>query len=173
MTVKNTTFTPVEQNLKDILAVLDETGKPYFITQRNRPKAVIIRYEDFSALVEQAGERLPRIVRRPEISGGEPLIQGTRISVRHIVERVQAGQSTEDVLAALPHLTAAQIYAALSYYYEYQHEIDELIQESQPERVIAILDPKDYPERHRRIEKAADGVAVVRSDAERSACCPG
>ena len=139
--------------------MLDETGKPYFITQRNRPKAVVLHYEDYSALVEQARERGPRIIRRPEISGGEPIIQGTRISVRHIVERVRGGQSADDVLAALPHLTAAQIYAALSYYYDYRREIDQLIQESRPERIIATQGLK--------VEKAADGVAIARSDAER------
>jgi len=159
MTVKNSSPTRVQQKLKDILAVLDETGKPYFITQRNRPKAVLIRYEDYSALVEQAGERGPRIIRRPEISGGEPIIQGTRISVRHIVERVRAGQSADDILAALPHLTAAQVYVALSYYYEYRREIDQLIQESQSDRIIAIQGLK--------VEQAADGVATARSDAGR------
>ena len=139
--------------MKDILAVLDETGKPYFITQRNSPKAVVIRYDDYSALVAQARERGPHIIRRPEISGGEPIIQGTRISVRHIVERVRAGQTVEDVLAALPHLTAAQVYVALSYYYEYQREIDQLSQESRPERIIATQGLK--------VEKAAAGVAIA------------
>jgi len=153
MTVKNIPPTRVEQKLKDILAGLDETGNPYFVTQRNRPQAVVIRYEDYSALVEQARERGPRIIRRPEISGGEPIIQGTRISVRHIVERVRAGQTVEDVLAALPHLTAAQVYVALSYYYEYQREIDQLTQESRPERIIAAQGLK--------VETAADGVAIA------------
>jgi uncharacterized protein (DUF433 family) len=49
------------------------------------------------------------------VSGGEPLIRGTRISVRHLIERLQAGQSVAEILAALPHLTAAQVYDALSY----------------------------------------------------------
>ena len=159
MTVKNISLTGVGKKLKDILAVLDETGKPYFITQRNRPKAVIIRYEDYDALVKQAKEKGPRIVQRPEISGGEPIIQGTRISVRDIIERVRANQSVEDILAALPHLTAAQIHAALSYYYEYRPEIDRLIEESQPERIIAAQGLK--------VEKVADGVAIAHSDAGR------
>ena len=55
MTVKNSLPTRVQQKLKDILAVLDETGKPYFITQRNRPKAVVIRYEDYSAWSNKPG----------------------------------------------------------------------------------------------------------------------
>jgi len=157
MTVKSTSVGGVGQKLKDILAVLEETGKPYFITRRNRPKAVLVRYEDYSALVEQARERGPRIIRRAEISGGEPIIQGTRISVRHIVERVRAGQSVEEILAALPHLTLAQVHAALAYYYEYKSEIDRLVEQSQSERIIVA--------RGLKVEKVADGVAIVRGDA--------
>ena len=154
MVVKNMLVSGVRQKMVDILAVLDETGKPYFITQHNRPKAVVIHYEDYTTLVEQARERGPRIIRRPEISGGEPIMQGTRISVRHIVERVRSGQSVEDILAALPYLTAAQVYAALSYYYENKPEIDRLIEESQPQPIIAA--------RGLKVEKVADGVATER-----------
>ena len=153
MTVKIIPISEVRQKLKDILAALEATGEPYFITQYSRPKAVLVRYDDYNALVKQATEGHPRIIRRPDISGGEPIIQGTRISVRHIVERVQAGQSVDDILAALPHLTAAQVYDALSYYHDHQAEIDRLIEESRPERVIATQGLK--------VEKVAAGVAVV------------
>ncbi len=159
MTVKIVPISEVRQKLKDILATLEATGEPYFITQYSRPKAVLVRYEDYNALVKQATEGHPRIIRRPDISGGEPIIRGTRISVRHIVERVQAGQSVDDILAALPHLTAAQVYDALSYYHDHQAEIDGLIEESRPERVIAARDLK--------VEKVAEGVAVVHDKAGR------
>ena len=112
-----------------------------------------MRYEDYNTLVEQATEGHPRITRRPDISGGEPIIKGTRISVRHIVERVQAGQSIEEILAALPHLTAAQVYAALSYYHDHQAEIDHLIEEARPERVVTAQDLQ--------VEQVAEGVALV------------
>ena len=151
--VKHRSLSGVRRRLKDILTALDETGTPYFITQRNRPKAVVIRYEDYNGLVEQARQRGPRIIRRPEISRGEPIIQGTRISVRHIIECVRAGQSVEDLLAALPHLTAAQVHAALAYYYEYRGEIDELIEASRPERIVAMQGLK--------VEKIADGGAIA------------
>jgi prevent-host-death family protein len=153
MAVKIIPVSEVRQKLKDILTTLEATGEPYFITQYSRPKAVLVRYEDYNALVDQAAEGQPRITRRPDISGGEPLIRGTRISVRHIVERFQAGQSADDILAALPHLTAAQVYDAFSYYHDHQAEIDQLIEESQPERVIATQGLK--------VEKVANGVAVV------------
>src|SRR5262245_564798 len=104
MTMKTIPVSEVKQKLKDVLATLEATGEPYCITQYSRPKAVLVRYEDYKVLVEQTAKEHRRIVRRPDISGGEPIIRGTRISVRHIVERVQDGQSIEDILAALPHL---------------------------------------------------------------------
>ena len=103
--------------------------------------------------VEQTAKGHPYIVRRPTVSGGEPIIRGTRISVRHLVERIQAGQSIEDILAALPHLTAAQVYAALSYYHDHQSEMDQLIEEGRPERVSAAQGLK--------VEKVAEGVAIA------------
>ncbi len=156
MAVQIIPVSEVRQKLKDILATLEATGEPYFITRYSRPKAVLVRYEDYNALVDRAAEGHPRIVCRPDISGGEPIIRRTRISVRHIVERVQAGQSVDDILAALPHLTATQVYDALSYYYDHQPEIDRLIEESQSERVIA--------KQRLKVEKVAEGVAVVHSE---------
>lgn len=160
MAIKIIPISEVRRKLKDILATLETTGEPYFITQYSRPKAVLVRYEDYNTLVEQAAEGHPRIVRRPDISGGEPIIRGTRISVRHIVERVQAGQSVDDILAALPHLTAAQVYDALSYYHDHQAEMDQLIEESRPERVIAT--------QGLNVEKVVEGVAVVHAPSQAS-----
>ena len=141
------------------MATLETTGEPYLITREQHPKAVLVRYEDYTALVAHKSEEQSHIVCRPDISGGEPLIRGTRISVRHIMERRQAGQSIEETLAALPHLTAAQVYAALSYYYDHQSQIDQLIEDNQPERVIA--------EQGLRAEQVADGVAVVHDQSGR------
>jgi hypothetical protein len=64
------------------------------------------------------------MVRRPEISGRESLTRGTRITVQHIVEQVQAGQTVDTILAAL------------TYYYDHEAELDCLPEESQLERVI-------------------------------------
>ena len=159
MAMKTIPISEVKQKLKDVLATLEATGEPYCITQYSRPKAVLVRYEDYKTLVEQTAKEHPRIVRRSDISGGEPIIRGTRISVPHIVERVQDGQSIEDILAALPHLTAARLYDALSYYHDHRPEIDRLIAESRPERVIAAQGLK--------VEKVAEGVAVAHDQAGR------
>jgi prevent-host-death family protein len=159
MAIKVVPISELRRKLKAVLTTLEATGEPYFVTQYSRPKAVLVRYKDYNALIDRAAEEHPRIVRRADISGGEPIIRGTRISVRHIVERVQAGQSADDILAALPHLTATQVYDALSYYYDHQPEIDELIEESRPEQVIA--------EQSLKAKKVAAGVAVAHTEAGR------
>jgi prevent-host-death family protein len=159
MTVKTIPLSEVRQKLKDILATLEATGEPYLITQHHRPKAVLVRYEDYTALVEQTADGHPYIAHRSTVSGGEPIIRGTRISVRHIIECLQTGQSVEDILAALPHLSAAQVYDALSYYHDHRTEMDRLMEESRPERVIAAQGLK--------VEKIAEGVAVAHDQRER------
>ena len=159
MTVKTIPISEVRRKLSDILATLEKKGEPYVITHHRRPKAVLVRYEDYTALVAQPPAGHASIVCRPTISGGEPVIRGTRISIRHIIERVRSGQSVEDILAALPHLTAAQVYAALSYYYDHQPQIDQLIEESKPERVVNAQGLK--------VKKVADGVAAVHDHAGR------
>ncbi len=158
MAVKIIPISEMRQKLKDVIATLEATGEPYFITQYSHPKAVLVRYEDYNALIEQAEKGQARIVRRSDISGGEPVIQGTRISVRHIIERIQAEQSVEDILAALPHLTSAQVYNALSYYYDHKSEIDQLIQESQLEQVLAV--------QGLHVEQVSEAIAIVRPQSD-------
>jgi uncharacterized protein (DUF433 family) len=36
----------------------------------------------------------------------------------------QLGMSVDEILQSLPHLTAAQVHAALAYYFDHQKEID-------------------------------------------------
>lgn len=57
----------------------------------------------------------PRIVSNPEIMGGKPVIEGTRITVEHILESLAAGRTIEEILDAHPHLTREAIRAALSF----------------------------------------------------------
>jgi uncharacterized protein (DUF433 family) len=56
-----------------------------------------------------------RIVVDPDIMLGKPVIKGTRITVELILKKLAEGASSEDLLAAYPHLTKDDILAALSY----------------------------------------------------------
>lgn len=65
------------------------------------------------------------IVRDPEILGGEPRIEGTRIAVRHVATRVIDAGRTPAYVADQFDLSLAEVYDALSYYYAHTDEIRE------------------------------------------------
>jgi len=73
----------------------------------------------------------PYVVRKPGPRGGEPLIRDTALSVRTIVQRVQMGESPEQIVETFPVLTLAQVYDALSYYHEHTAEIEQYIRENE------------------------------------------
>ncbi|MCZ7569049.1 MAG: DUF433 domain-containing protein [Ardenticatenaceae bacterium] len=72
----------------------------------------------------------PYIVRVEGICGGRPTVKGTRISVRHIAQLYKAGDMVEEILQAHPHLSAAAVYDAISYYLDHQEEIEQEIAEN-------------------------------------------
>ena len=68
------------------------------------------------------------ISQTPNICGGAPVIAGTRIRVSHVAFRYERErQSPDDIVHAYPHLTLAQVHAALSYYYSHREDIDKEI----------------------------------------------
>jgi len=67
---------------------------------------------------------MSRITTDDRICGGEPIIRGTRITVRDIVEYIGIYPSKEEILKALPHLTLEEIDAALAYYDQHHEEIE-------------------------------------------------
>ncbi len=68
---------------------------------------------------------------------GEPIIKGTNTSVRTIVEKWRIGYTPEDLVRGLPHLTLAQVFEAMSYYYDNQAEVDDFIERNRiPDELI-------------------------------------
>ncbi len=71
-------------------------------------------------------EESPYVESTAGVCGGRPRIRGTRIRVSEVAWRyVYAGEAPDEILEAHPHLTLAQLHAALSYYYARRGEIDE------------------------------------------------
>ena len=66
------------------------------------------------------------IVKRTDTK--EPIIQGTRISVRDVVEQWQMGASPEEIPTQYPHVTLAQVFEALAYYHDNKPEVDHFIE---------------------------------------------
>jgi uncharacterized protein (DUF433 family) len=56
-----------------------------------------------------------RIVVKPDVCNGRPVVRGTRITVQTILEFLAAGDSVDDVLEEYPKLTRADVQACLNY----------------------------------------------------------
>ena len=64
------------------------------------------------------------IERRDDVQGGRPVIKGSRFQVSSIVSNHRRGLSVDEILREFPQLTPAQVYDALSYYYDHRAEMD-------------------------------------------------
>jgi uncharacterized protein (DUF433 family) len=56
-----------------------------------------------------------RIVRDPGVMTGKPIVKGTRITVELILTEIAAGTTSAQLLEAYPHLSEADIRAAVAY----------------------------------------------------------
>lgn len=66
----------------------------------------------------------PYIVSDDRILSGAPIVVGTRTPVRAIAELWKFGVTPEEIIVRLPHLTLAQVFDALSYYFDHQEEVE-------------------------------------------------
>jgi uncharacterized protein (DUF433 family) len=57
----------------------------------------------------------PRIVSTPETMFGKPRIDGTRITVEHVLRRLAAGWSVEEIVDQHPRLTKQDVQAAIAF----------------------------------------------------------
>jgi uncharacterized protein (DUF433 family) len=64
------------------------------------------------------------IVRSDDIRGGRPRVAGTGVTVRRIVGWYKQGLTPEEIITEIPHLSLAQVYAALTYYHANRAEIE-------------------------------------------------
>jgi uncharacterized protein (DUF433 family) len=69
----------------------------------------------------------------PNVCGGRLRIEGTRITVNQIAVLCKEGLSAEEISKEYPHLSLAQIYASLAYYYANQEEMEKVLQEEEEE----------------------------------------
>ena len=68
-----------------------------------------------------------KIISDKAIANGEPVMEGTRTTVRTVVAYSRILPSREELLATLPHLQPGQVEAALIYYRDHKGEIDAYI----------------------------------------------
>lgn len=56
-----------------------------------------------------------RIIRDPQLCGGEPVFKGTRVALRTVLASLAAGDTPEEILADFPSLLSADIQAAIAF----------------------------------------------------------
>ncbi|MDH3598450.1 MAG: DUF433 domain-containing protein [Candidatus Tectomicrobia bacterium] len=79
----------------------------------------------------------------PNICGGKPRIAGTRICVQDIyLWHELHSLSADEIVDAYPHLTLADVYAALAYYHDH---CDDIHHDIEAGRVLAESLKKHYP----------------------------
>jgi uncharacterized protein (DUF433 family) len=75
-----------------------------------------------------------------KIIGLQAVLKGTRIPVSIIIGYLRLGETPASLVEnILPHLTLAQVYDALSYYYDHQDEIEQELRENTEEYGRAYL----------------------------------
>ncbi|HEX8597518.1 MAG TPA: DUF433 domain-containing protein [Chloroflexia bacterium] len=71
------------------------------------------------------------ITRTPGVRDSLPCIAGTAVSVMRIANYHNMGYTAEEIADGYGHITLAQVYAAITYYYANKDEIDTDISEEQ------------------------------------------
>jgi uncharacterized protein (DUF433 family) len=85
---------------------------------------------------------------------GVSWIDDTNVKVIEVIlERIAHGSSPEELHFQHPHLSLAQVHAALSYYYDHQLELDAEI-ERELEEVAELEAQAAYSPLHRRLRAA-------------------
>jgi len=55
------------------------------------------------------------IIRNPKICGGEPVIKGTRVTLRTVLASLAEGATTEEIIKDFPTLTEQDVRAAIAF----------------------------------------------------------
>lgn len=56
-----------------------------------------------------------RIIKDPAICGGEPVIKGTRVRVKIILDNLTEGHNADGIVKSYPTLTVADVNAAIAF----------------------------------------------------------
>ncbi len=64
------------------------------------------------------------IARSDDVRGGRQRVAGTGVTVQRIVGWYKQGLTPEEISTEIPHLSLAQVYAALTYYHANRDKIE-------------------------------------------------
>ena len=78
----------------------------------------------------------PHIIRREGVCGGQPIIDGLRVTVRHVAMLYLHGENILEIADAL-NLTEAQVFHGLSCFFDHRDEISALIAQKEQAHAAA------------------------------------
>jgi len=127
-------------------------GKICFILKHQ-----FLRMNMKAAKILKLPQRQSKVARHPEILGGKPVIAGTRIPVRLILDHLAEGYMPQEIIFEYPTLTRADIRAALRFASRAIEKIEnadmETISLSANSKFLAII------ERSRARQEAEGGIS--------------
>ena len=97
-----------------------------------------------------------RIVKTPEVLGGKPRIEGRRLGVYFVREKVEGAGLSPDTFAAKFDVDVADVYHALAYFHDHPEEMAEI----ERRRKQVIEEAKDDP----RVVTGPDDVENAESE---------
>jgi uncharacterized protein (DUF433 family) len=56
-----------------------------------------------------------RIVSRPDVCGGAPVVKGTRVRVKVVLDNLASGLSAEEIVSSYPTLTLEDVRAVIAF----------------------------------------------------------
>ena len=67
------------------------------------------------------------IVRSPDVRGGHPRAEATRIGVHDVIGLIVNGATVDEVCRSFPDLKRSHVYECLAYWEDHRAEIDDLV----------------------------------------------
>lgn len=113
------------QGLDDMVRRAHHEKEDFVIEDQTLPVVAVIDINKYELLNEMLRKQQTAII----ADAGEPVIRGSDVSVRELVEHHSRGDTIDELRHAFPQLNLGQIYGALAYYYDNAEAVDRSIAE--------------------------------------------
>ncbi len=119
--------------LDEMVRRVHHDKEDFVIEDQTMPVAAVIDINKYQLLTDM----LERAEGNISVGSDGPTVRGSDVTIREIADYHLRGDSIDDLRRRFGHLSPAQIYGALAYYYEHAEEIDRLIAEHRAARSAA------------------------------------
>ena len=105
------------------------------------------------------------IVATPDVLGGKPRIDGTRIAVEHIAIAYNTSLSIDKIMESYQGITHADVFAALAYYHDHKAEMDTKIEQDEKEyKKLYQENMQQTSDLRRQLKERGKNPEIIRAD---------